>query len=111
MIDARAYTQVSHIISLMSNSLKEKIPQDVINLIEEKKDKNYEIKDTNITQMILLNDTKKLLSVIYSDYIATEEEKIIIHNKEHVLSIKKEKEKNTKYSIDLFEEKRKKNKR
>ena len=80
MIEAKAYTQVGYIISLMSNSLKEKIPQDFIDMIERNKDKNYEIKEENIKDMVLLSDTEKILSVIYTDYIASEEEKVIIKN-------------------------------
>ena len=107
MIEAKAYTQVSYIISLMSENLKRKIPQDLIDLIEEKKDKNYEIEYTSIKSMKLLNDTKKLLSVIYTDYIATDEERRIIQNKERVLSLKQEKEKHENFSVDLFSEKEK----
>lgn len=107
MIEAKAYTQVSYIISLMSENLKRKIPQDLIDLIEEKKDKNYEIEYTSIKKMKLLNDTKKLLSVIYTDYIATDEERRIIQNKERVLVLKQEKEKHASFSIDLFAEKEK----
>ena len=107
MIEAKAYTQVSYIISLMSENLKRKIPQDLIDLIEEKKDKNYEIEYTSIKSMKLLNDTKKLLSVIYTDYIATDEERRIIQNKERVLSLKQEKEKHEIFSVDLFSEKEK----
>ena len=44
MIEAKAYTQVSHIISLMSNSLKEKIPQDFIDMIELKVIISYGLK-------------------------------------------------------------------
>ena len=100
MIEAKAYTQVSYIISLMSNSLKEKIPQDFIDMIERNKDKNYEIKEENVKDMVLLSDTEKILSVIYTDYIASEEEKVIIKNKEKMLYLKEDNKE--KYNIDLF---------
>lgn len=100
MIEAKAYTQVSHIISLMSNSLKEKIPQDFIDMIERNKDKNYEIKEENVKDMVLLSDTEKILSVIYTDYIASEEEKVIIKNKEKMLYLKEENK--GKYNINVF---------
>ena len=100
MIEAKAYTQVSYIISLMSNSLKEKIPQDFIDMIERNKDKNYEIKEENVKDMVLLSDTEKILSVIYTDYIASEEEKVIIKNKEKMLYLKEENKE--KYNIDVF---------
>lgn len=100
MIEAKAYTQVSYIISLMSNSLKEKIPQDFIDMIERNKDKNYEIKEENVKDMVLLSDTEKILSVIYTDYIASEEEKVIIKNKEKMLYLKEENKE--KYNINVF---------
>lgn len=100
MIEAKAYTQVSYIISLMSNSLKEKIPQDFIDMIERNKDKNYEIKEENVKDMVLLSDTEKILSVIYTDYIASEEEKVIIKNKEKMLYLKEENK--GKYNINVF---------
>ena len=91
MIDARAYSQVSYIISLMSENLKRKIPQDFVDMIERKK---------NIKDMILLDDTEKILSVIYTDYIASEEEKVIIKNKEKKLYLKEENKE--KYNKDVF---------
>ena len=103
MIDARAYTQVSYIISLMSDNLKTKIPQDFINIIEKNKDKKYEIKEKNVKDIKLLSDTEKILSVIYTDYIASEKEKEIIKNKERMICLRKE-ENITKYSTEIFQE-------
>ena len=71
MIEAKAYSQVSYIISLMSENLKRKIPQDFVDMIERKKDKEFKIQEKNIKEMILLGDTEKILSVIYTDYIAS----------------------------------------
>ena len=100
MIDARAYSQVSYIISLMSENLKRKIPQDFVDMIERNKDKEFMIQEKNIKDMILLDDTEKILSVIYTDYIASEEEKVIIKNKEKKLYLKEENKE--KYNKDVF---------
>ena len=100
MIDARAYTQVSYIISLMSEKLKRKIPQDFLDMIERNKDKEFVIQEKNIKDIILLSDTEKILSVIYTDYIASEEEKLIIKNKEKMLYLKEDNKE--KYNIDVF---------
>ncbi len=105
MIDARAYTQVSHIIGLMSNSLKKKIPQDFVDMIERNKDKEFKIQEKNIKDMKLLTDTEKLLSVIYTDYIASEEEKRIIKQKERLIKLKEEQEKRKKNNTEIFKEK------
>ena len=100
MIEAKAYTQVSYIISLMSENLERKIPQDFVDMIERKKDKEFKIQEKNIKDMILLDDTEKILSVIYTDYIASEEEKVIIKNKEKKLYLKEENKE--KYNKDVF---------
>lgn len=91
-MEARAYTQVSYIIGEMSENLKSKIPTNIINLMEKNKDKNYKITG-KISDLKLLEDTKKILSVLYTDYIATEEEKKVIKNKERIISWQEEKEK------------------
>lgn len=101
-MDARAYSQVSYIINSMSQNLKSKIPISIINLIETNKDKNYKITG-KIENMELLDDTKKILCCIYTDYIAAEEEKEIIRKKENLVYWQQEKEKG-KYQ-NLFNKK------
>ena len=83
--DAKAYSQVSYIINEMSENLKSKIPVDVIELIEKNKDSSY-ILTGKVSDMQLLKDTEKILSCLYTDYIATEEEKKVIENKEKILN-------------------------
>jgi len=102
MINAEAYAQVSYIISKMSKKLKNKIPYDVIDIIENNKDKRYVINEEVVKNIELLPDTEKLLSVLYTDYIATDEEKAIIKNKEKMIYFNKEDEKRKIYSTDVF---------
>ena len=54
-------------------------------MIEKRKDSSYNIDVENIEDLNLLEDTEKILSVIYTDYIATVEEKEIIKNKEKIV--------------------------
>lgn len=84
-LNPKAYTQVSYIINNMSSELKNRIPKEIISMIEKRKDSSYNIDVENIEDLDLLEDTEKILSVIYTDYIATAEEKEIIKNKEKIV--------------------------
>lgn len=86
-MNRKAYTEVSYIINEMSSEMKSKIPPEILKNIEEKVDKNYDfhIQDEDFESAELLEDTEKMLSVIYTDYLASDEEKVIIKNKEEML--------------------------
>ena len=84
-LNPKAYTQVSYIINNMSSELKNRIPKEIISMIEKRKDSSYNIDVENIEDLNLLEDTEKILSVIYTDYIVTVEEKEIIKNKEKIV--------------------------
>lgn len=84
-LNPKAYTQVSYIINNMSSELKNRIPKEIISMIEKRKDSSYNIDVENIEDLNLLEDTEKILSVIYTDYTATVEEKEIIKNKEKIV--------------------------
>jgi len=91
MIDKRAYTQVYWFINEMSDELKCKIPDKIIQNIRNRMDKEYEFEiDGNIEDIELMKDAEKILSVLYTDYIATEEERKIIKNKEKLKKENKE---------------------
>ena len=104
MIDKKAYTEVYKIIELLPNELKNKIPKDIILGIKDNIDKKYEfeINEENIDNINLLEDTEKILSVLYTDYLATEEERKVIKNKEKMVLIKKEKRKKDSYSDSYY---------
>lgn len=104
MIDKKAYTEVYKIIELLPNKLKNKIPNDIILGIKDNIDKKYEfeINEENIDNINLLEDTEKILSVLYTDYLATEEERKVIKNKEKMVLIKKEKRKKDSYSDSYY---------
>ena len=106
-MEAKAYTQVYFILQMLSVEDKKKIPENLIIGIKNKMDKNYhfDIEEDNETE--LLEDTEKLLSVIYTDYLATKEERNIIKNIELKYINEREIQKQKKYSGDVFEEKRK----
>lgn len=94
MLDKKAYTEVFYIINEMSDEMKNKIPKDVIDNIKRKMDNDYKfnIENNDFENVELLEDTEKILSVLYTDYLSTDEEKELILNMENLL--KKSKDKN-----------------
>lgn len=106
MIDSKAYTELFYIINSMSVGMRKKIPLSIMENIERKMDKNYKFSlDKNIKTTPLLADTEKLLSVLYTDYFATTEEKIIIKRKEKIEYEKQESLKSEHYESDIFKKK------
>lgn len=74
----KAFTQLSYIIARMDKDIKEKIPLNVRKSISQKKDNRYIFsynKTLPLYRQKLLPETKSLLSVIYSEYICSKEEK------------------------------------
>lgn len=99
MIDKKAYTEVYKLIEILPEEQKKKIPEDFIDVIKNNMDTSYkfEIDTENIEEIDLLEDTEKILSVIYTDYLATEEERRIIKNKEKISLLKKEQKKKKQF--------------
>ena len=91
-MDSRAYTEAYYIIGEMSEGIRNKIPSKILNNIEEKMDKNYNfsIEDEDFENAELLEDTEKILAVLYTDYLASDEERMIIKNKERILENRKQ---------------------
>ena len=87
MLNSKAYTEVFCIINLMTDEMKTKIPEKIMKNIQERMDINYEfyIYEEDIEDAELLEDTEKILSVLYIDYLSTDEERKIILNKERIL--------------------------
>lgn len=92
-----AYKQVYDILLLIDSS---EIPEDVMQNLEGKMDKNYKF---DIKNDQLLEETKDILSAIYTDYLSSDEEKEIINNLEKVYNEQIELEKKQKYGKDVFE--------
>lgn len=104
MIDKKAYTQAYKLIEIMPDELKKKIPDTVIIAIKNNMDNSYkfEMDDENIEEIDLLDDTEKILSVIYTDYLATDEEREIIKAKEKTIIANNEEEKKAGYKQDYY---------
>ena len=99
MLDSKAYTEVYYIIHSMSDELRNKIPEEIQKNIESRMDKDYEFYvEEDINKMDLLEDTEKILSVLYTDYFSTEEERKVIFAKEKSILYNNELEKQKKYN-------------
>lgn len=75
---ARACKEVSEILKYISMDYIEKIPLEVLDVLNQKMDKNYEFQyDINkeYEEQNLLVETKAILANIYIDYWATEEQR------------------------------------
>lgn len=105
MLNSKAYTEVFCIINLMTDEMKTKIPEKIMKNIQERMDINYEfyIYEEDIEDVELLEDTEKILSVLYTDYLSTDEERKIILNKERILLNSKNNTENKTVEIkDVF---------
>ena len=83
----KSFTEVLDVINHMEEKLYVKIPKEFIKLITENRDKNYEITidySRGINESNLLKETRVILSLIYRNYICSEEEreKLFLEDKE-----------------------------
>ena len=109
MINKKAYTEVYFIISQLSDEMKEKIPAEIKKRIALNLDKDYMLylQDNDLENIELLEDTEKILSVLYTDYLSSPEERKVILEKEKLLKMKKEIKKKREYKQEaMFSEKK-----
>lgn len=105
---ARAYTELYEILKNISENDLNKIPKEVFNMLERKRDKEYNFKlEENIEfeNQELLRETKILLAILYRDYWARKEEKEKIIQKWKNDIIKSEEEKKKIYN-EIFQNKK-----
>ena len=104
-MEAKAYTQAYCVLQMLSEEEKKKIPEKLIEAIRNRMDDEYqfEVDTEDEGEPELLVDTEKILSVVYTDYLATDEEKKAIKNKEIKYMLEKEKKKQEKYPIEAFQ--------
>ena len=100
----KAYKEV--LIILEELNLKEQIPKEIINLLEENKDNNWNFKfDKNIPleEQKILKETTKLLSILYLTYICKDKDE-----KNEIIKIYEEtqRKKDKEYSDNLFKTKK-----
>lgn len=106
----KAFKEVYEILKYVSNEDLRKIPSEILITIKENRQLNYEYKIDNINNFQnqeISEIAKAILSIIYRDYWATEEEKYEIKIKENREKNEIEKEKREKYNPnDIFKKRR-----
>lgn len=105
-IYAKAYTEVYEILKNIPDEDLTKIPQEVLHMLEKKKDIEYKFKlqeNIGFENQNLLRETKVLLAILYRDYWATKKEKERIISKwKNDIKIAEEKKKEI-CNINIFE--------
>lgn len=108
----KAYTEVVEVLKYVPNEEVKKIPQEIIQALNEFSDKNYEYKiDKSVPfeNQILLDETKSILAVLFRDYWATDYQREQILISEKIEENKLNEELSKKYNPDDLFKNRKKN--
>ena len=82
--DRKALAEVYNVLIMLDKENFDKIPKKMIEAIKNNMDTDYEVEWSEIEKGNLLEDTEKILSVLYTDYLATPEEKNIIMQLENL---------------------------
>lgn len=108
---SKAYKEVFVILEHLSEDEKGRINIEVLNLIQENMDKEYEFyydQNVDIENQNLLDETKAILSYIFINFLANEKQKSLITQKYKKDIEECEKDKKIKYPYDnLFDNKKK----
>lgn len=75
----KVYYEVNEIIKYMSDSIRDRIPNDIKNAINELMDKNYYFtydETKPLYEQDILQETKAFISILYSEYLCSDEEKL-----------------------------------
>ena len=103
-----ALKEMQYIINNSDIEIQEKIPDSIKKFIVDNMDKNYDVKidfDKKISSQNLLPQTKEMMSILYRDYLCSEEDRKNIMNK----MMKAQEKLEEKYDISLVFERRRKN--
>ena len=109
----KSYKELYEIIKKLPEKEKNKIPNSFLEQIKNNMNKNYSYKVEHIEDFEnqkMLEETRRLLAVVYRDYLASEEEKFEILRKEKEEIEKDELEKRKKYNVNVFENNKKEEK-
>lgn len=107
----KALVEVEAVINSLNEDEYKKIPQNLINQINENKDNNYIYeynKELSLDDWIFMPETKALLYNILKRYLFTDKQKCILADRERLQALQIEKEKSQKYNMeDIFRANRK----
>ena len=107
---ANAYTEVYEILCYLNEEEFEKIPKDLIEVFEENRNLDYQYElneEQDLLNQSMLVETKAILLNIFRDYLATPEQKLKIKEWLEKDRAYLEKQKQEKYSANVFENNKK----
>lgn len=98
----KVYKEVYEILKYIPKSEFNKIPKDLINLIKQKMDKNYEyyVDCEDFQNQQMMHETQVILAIFFRDYWATEKQKKIISDYEKSKEIEYQEKQREKYNPD-----------
>lgn len=103
----KALVEVDAVLSCLDYNEYKKIPANIIDAIENNKDEEYTYdydEEIEYEEWLLMPETKAILYNIFKQYLATEEQRKYLQQKERLENYKIESEKIKKYnSENLFE--------
>ena len=94
--DKKALAEVYEVLIMLDKKDLTKIPKRLVEAIKLNKDNEYEVDFQDIEDGKILPDTIKILSTLYTYYLASEEEKNVIFK---LINSKKEQHKEVDYPI------------
>lgn len=77
-LDKRALAEAYELLELLDDESYEKVPKEMLQAIKNERDIEYRIDIDSLLRGELMEDTKDILCAIYSEYLATDEEKEVI---------------------------------
>lgn len=89
--DRRALTEVYEILEDFENA-REVIPEKYYYVIEDNMDKEYEFDIEEVECKNLREDTKRIITYLYTYFLGTTEEREVLQKLEKIQSVKKKKE-------------------
>lgn len=109
---AKAYTEVLEIISYFPQEAYNKIPSEKINFYKQNMDKNYIFRinpQIDLSEQNISAEANAIIVNLYTNYLATQEEKNKIKQILYLNQQSLEKEKREKYNLESIYAKAKKN--
>lgn len=99
--DRKALTEVWEILNEYEEGLKE-IPEKYLWVIEDNMDKDYVFDIDDFDTVVLRKDTKKIITYLYTNFLSTPEEKVVLKKLEEIQHKEKiEKEKNKNQEVEV----------
>jgi len=77
-LDKKALAEADELLELLDDESYEKVPKEMLQAIKNERDIEYKIDIDSLLRGELMENTKDILCAIYSEYLATDEEKEVI---------------------------------